>query len=182
MTPEEQYLKETGAKTIWKIPNHTHTQEYTQWIRNYVKNSDTSAAKAVKEFSKKITVMTKDIRDYLHLYLGCECFNHLRLLGVEGNAAYVSHPATGRMVKDINYLKPILRPLSDMTEEELQECGNLVVDFSDDESGLGLNEHKWQDFTLLLCAEQFHWLIQRGFDLFGLIEAGLAIDKTKLKP
>lgn len=78
-------------------------------------------------------------------------------------------------------LKPILRKLSDMTEKELQECGNLVVDFSDDESGLGLNEHKWQDFTLLLCAEQFHWLIQRGFDLFGLIEAGLAIDKTKLE-
>lgn len=76
--------------------------------------------------------------------------------------------------------KPILRPLSDMTEGELQECGNLVYDFSDDTSGLGLNEHKWEDFTLLLCVEQFHWLLSKHFDLFGLIEAGLAIDKTKM--
>lgn len=54
MTPEQQYLKETGAKTIWKIPKHTHTQEYRQWIRNYIKNSDSLAAKIVREFSKKI--------------------------------------------------------------------------------------------------------------------------------
>lgn len=30
-----------------------------------------------------------------------------------------------------------------------------------------------------LNSEQFHYLLKQGFDFFGLIEAGLAVDKTK---
>lgn len=30
--------------------------------------------------------------------------------------------------------------------------------------------------------EQFHYLLKKGYDLFGLIEAGLAVDKKTLKP
>jgi len=54
MSPEKQYLKETRAKTIWKIHNHTYTDEYANWIKDYVKNSDSVAAKAVREFSEKL--------------------------------------------------------------------------------------------------------------------------------
>ena len=54
MTPQEQYFQETGAKTIWKITNHTHTDEYVAWIKNYAKNSDSIVAKMVREFSKKM--------------------------------------------------------------------------------------------------------------------------------
>lgn len=54
MTPQEQYFQETGAKTIWKIPNHTHTYEYTEWIKNYVKNSNDISAKMIRKFSKSI--------------------------------------------------------------------------------------------------------------------------------
>ena len=53
ITPHEQYFKETGAKTIWKITNHTHTDEYVEWIKNYAKNSDSIAAKMIREFSNK---------------------------------------------------------------------------------------------------------------------------------
>ena len=55
MTPQEQYFKETGAKTIWKIPNHTHTEEYVQWMNNYVKTSDSLAAKMVRQFANGIS-------------------------------------------------------------------------------------------------------------------------------
>lgn len=116
----------------------------------------------------------KDIKDYLHFYLGCEAVT------VKSKPEII----TGHIIDLVNgnfyHAKPILRPLSDMTEDELQECGNLVYDFSDDKSGLGLNDHRWEDFQTLLCAEQFHWLIKRHFDLFDLITDGLAIDKTKL--
>ena len=122
---------------------------------------------------------TKKISDYLHLYLGCECFNHLRLLGVEGNAAYVSHPATGRMVKDINYLKPILRPLSDMTEEEKNIIGFNAYGILKSRKGDLIVPPTENGFVW--AATQTLYLISQGFDLFGLIESGLAIDKTKIK-
>lgn len=54
MTPQEQYFQETGATTIWKIPNHTHTDEYVAWIKNYAKNSNSIAATAVRNFANNI--------------------------------------------------------------------------------------------------------------------------------
>jgi hypothetical protein len=115
-----------------------------------------------------------DIKDYLHLYLP------VKFIWVKDAVPFKKGEIGTLEAKDLQYWnefkKPILRPLSDMTEEELQECGNLVYDFSDDPE---LNNHKWQDFQTLLTSEQFHWLLKKHFDLFGLIEAGLAIDKTK---
>lgn len=54
MTPQEQYLKETGANTIWKIHNHTHTDEYVEWMKNYVKTSDSIAAKMIRQFANNV--------------------------------------------------------------------------------------------------------------------------------
>jgi hypothetical protein len=34
---------------------------------------------------------------------------------------------------------------------------------------------KWE-----IDGEYHKWMLSKGFDMFGLIEAGLAIDKTKL--
>jgi hypothetical protein len=53
LTPVEKYEKETG-KSIWEIKDHTHTKEYAEWIKNYVKNSDSKEAVAVRNFIKKI--------------------------------------------------------------------------------------------------------------------------------
>lgn len=134
----------------------------------------------------------KKISDYLHLYLGCECFNHLRLLGVEGNAAYVSHPATGRMVKDINYLKPILRPLSDITDIHIEKIWDELGFNKKYESPAypkmtkksflekvfnGHQNISFKKFVVLI-----NFLRENEYDCDNLIEAGLAIDKTKLQP
>lgn len=64
--------------------------------------------------------------------------------------------------------KPVLRPLSDMTEEEEVEVQNHV-----DKMGLGYNAMQGAEIT--------RYLLSRHFDLFNWIPAGLAIDKTKLR-
>lgn len=133
-------------------------------------------------------MMKKELKDYLHLYLGCPfIYGEGPKIwdgwsGFEKTDTYYytdeeqNHIKLGGHHFQVAKIKPILRPLSDMTDEELQECGNMVYDFSDDPE---LNNHKWQDFEIGLAPEQFHWLLSKHFDLFGLIEAGLAIDSTK---
>jgi hypothetical protein len=115
---------------------------------------------------------------YLHLYVGCDCRMEDSDGHIYGTETFTPTLFCALMNKHPIYKKVHLdlRPLSDMTYQELQECGNMVYDFSDDPE---LNNHKWQDFEIGLAPEQFHWLLSKHFDLFGLIEAGLAIDKTK---
>lgn len=126
------------------------------------------------------------VKNYLHLYLGCEVQVEewrltSRLVDIieEGNKVVVFNEDIGRSGPfPLEWIKPILRPLSSMVHEELQECGNMIYDFSNDPE---LNDHKWQDFEICLAPEQFKWLLSKHFDLFGLIESGLAIDKTKIE-
>lgn len=146
----------------------------------------------------------KQLKDYLHLYFGCEIgiensggviqkfiFRGLRPkfdenIKVEVNQLLLESPndqsdplnePTAMFWEWPNKCKPILRPLSDMKVEEMQECGNMIYDFSNDEE---LNKWQPSDFEIGLAPEQFYWLLSKHFDLFGLIEAGLAIDKTKI--
>lgn len=143
-----------------------------------------------------------DVSQYLGYYLGqqCQCFwkNEDGSLEYERTAQLVAldtipgeyrNPviiqyAIGKEKKNFTRLhyafdevKLLLRPLASMSEEEKKECGNLVYDFSGDEE---LNRWKWQDFETLLDPAQFHYLLSRGFDLFGLIAAGLALDATTI--
>jgi len=102
--------------------------------------------------------MEKNLKDYLPFHLGCEMM-------------YATHhePQSKTYTLKIESLAealhfgdiPILRPLSDMTEEEKIESGKLYKHLSPN-------------------YEQFRWLLSKSFDLFGLIDAGLAIDKIKV--
>ncbi len=117
------------------------------------------------------------ISDYLHFYLksGISVFIFTddsitdgfleKYITEHPNGIY--HPVLivenyERFLKD-GY-KPILRPDTDMTPEESQEMQLL-------QNGKGITQ-SW--------AFMIKWLIDNGFDVFGLIEAGLAIDKTKI--
>jgi len=53
MTPQQQYEKET-CKSVWKIKDHTYTDEYSEWIKNYAKNTESQDGKIIREFSKKL--------------------------------------------------------------------------------------------------------------------------------
>ena len=113
----------------------------------------------------------------LALYFGCEVewlgercsfvfgvnatdksFNPIRLVNSDGHTIWVLEKT----------IKPILRPLSDMTEDENENAQKIV-----DAGGWG--------YEAAIAAELTVYLLSIGIDLFGWIDAGLAIDKTKLE-
>lgn len=67
-------------------------------------------------------------------------------------------------------IKPILRPISDMTDME----NDLLAEYVDN-SGADNKEECLQEMAILSKK-----LIEFQFDVFGWIEKGLAIDKTKI--
>jgi hypothetical protein len=93
---------------------------------------------------------------------------------------------------NVKYVKPILRPLSDLTEEEARECFALWSGgrFNpDDYYNASALEDWWRyaddhdvDARAYCIGTPAVWryLLSRGFDLFNWIPDGLAIDKTTL--
>lgn len=89
---------------------------------------------------------------------------------------------------DIQDCKPILRPLSDLTKEidvngekfvpiEKVQDWNTSIDFAKEFKAL-LEDERWLSTTSYLLVELlFEW----HFDVFGLIEKGLAIDINTLE-
>jgi len=173
--------------------------------------------------------MENKIEDYLHLYLpiavelnngGSKVYN--RVAVAVGNTDDEFRYVTLRLGKgkksfthsillaEPDRIKPILRPLIDMTEEEMKDV--LIMHFHESgrdvaaqsivsvkkkhevkmasKYGTGIPYIVYNESNIPhsddvlsfseLNADQFIYLLSRGFDLFGLIEAGLAIDKTTL--
>lgn len=186
--------------------------------------------------------MEKKSSDYLHLY-GCDCpvmtpdgvgsvlVIYPKAVEVSLNTIAFKQEMKGRKGGgEMHYkyfypdVKPILRPLSDMTEGEMVDILMLQVpgDMEDkptrDDYDLEMfyNDNSTMvDGDVIIGAEyscscyigqisflddgravftdedgefaregltpkSFHYLLSKHFDLFGLIEAGLAIDKTKI--
>lgn len=136
--------------------------------------------------------MEQKIEDYLHFYLSQEvcvsvwskAFNIKLILAPEYKIGtlisintYESFPCTvstkGEGRTDFRYahIKLILRPISDLKQGEIIDGG--------------FSSH-WKEIDIKniiqnrLMPSQFVYLLNQGFDLFGLIESGLAIDRTTL--
>lgn len=122
--------------------------------------------------------MEKKIEAYIHLYLGCgatEGNDALvgKLSGIHLNHCYIDYDYKIQSVS-IDNLKLVLRPLSDMTEEELKHFG-----VSETLTKEELQQHFFD--CPFFTPDEYVYLLKHGFDLFGLIEDGLAVDKTKMK-
>jgi hypothetical protein len=114
----------------------------------------------------------KKIEDFLHLYIGCE-YSTANSFG-EVNATTL--PMILKYLPDYKDFKLHLRRLSSMTEEEMNECwfnmpGPVEVKCEYRDGGV-----KKFDAT----PEQVHYLLSKGFDLFGLCDAVLAIDAATI--
>jgi hypothetical protein len=162
----------------------------------------------------------KDIKDYLHLYLGCDVETTVKgkyvhpygsvgisVVDADSYENLIRHLKFKEAYQKDGYndydwvsVKPILRPLSDMTEEEAWEFvggksdqlyDDLKID-KIDKTGIVISyvinagdegsfpqSHKFDFFAL--GPEQLRRLLSRGFDLFNLIPEGLAIDKTTIQ-
>lgn len=111
--------------------------------------------------------MDKKIEDYLHLYLGCE-FQWAGKYNYKLTAFWLSQILKN---PDINNIKPILRPLSDMIKKELDEVSEIWIHMSSDKNNSAMQCY----------AASVKYYLSKHFDLFGLIPEGLAIDATTLK-
>lgn len=165
-----------------------------------------------------------NIKDFLRYYIGCRVLVNDKDLGTFLGAALVPNevdqiyydihldewpegeimPFNDDMSEDCR-IKPILRRLEDMTEEERKHIWLMLVKrpfpssgntcwFDEtsrlakrccmmsgvDRVGIEMNGHVWWDCDL--SPQKYnphfvtHYLLKRGFDLFGLCDAGLAID------
>jgi hypothetical protein len=128
-------------------------------------------------------------KNVAHLYLGCQCvvsasdyyeagkgklvridIEDDETLTVSGNTM---HDKTQYCVEaDFDDAKPILRPLSSMTEAEAKE-----LELADVQIGLLAFGHRLQ---MHMTPDQFKLCLDKNFDLFGLIESGEAIDASTI--
>jgi hypothetical protein len=146
----------------------------------------------------KTQTMEKNIKDYLHLYMGCKCHTPDGIMELsyvkdgsnwpvwfdekcnEANSEILSNYGCCAKGYKYNQVKPILRPLSDMTEEEKNEL--LQVDREYTSANILPNIPLGRLLVLHYTERQAQitrYLLSKHFDLFGLIPAGLAIDATK---
>ena len=97
---------------------------------------------------------------------------------------------SGLSVVDIERIKPILRPLSDLTKE-IEVCGEKFVPLTEllVLSNFDIDKMTWNqqlEFvdsftnTLFMTFEDAQKLLEWHFDIHGLIEKGLAIDINTL--
>jgi len=152
----------------------------------------------------------KEIKDYLHLYVGCtlRCDTGFVIL-MSVIPEIIPHTSFGIAVingsesyrTNLGDYMPVLRPLSDITEEEAIELvkisewkqygehphkreyrayrngfNEIVVSW-----GESIREKNVPVAKEVFGFEEFRYLLSKGFDLFNLITEGLAIDKTTTK-
>ena len=143
----------------------------------------------------------KDLKDYLHLYFGSICqITWTEQCSEEMGFEDGLHRINGIVLQNLEGIesgKLHVRPLSDMSEDEgfVTICKNTFYPcyFSSKEKNyIGYRQLftsgrkskiKWEQFPVNpKTAESVKYLLSKYFDLFGLIEAGLAIDSTTIKP
>ena len=100
---------------------------------------------------------------------GCDIKGVWTLRGITHNSAnYICWPNAVAL----EYVKPYLRPMSSMTEEEVKEFYD--VECMDAKVGYIKPTWNWH-FTI----NGIDWLNRNHFDYHGLIEKGLALEVTK---
>lgn len=94
----------------------------------------------------------------------------IALIGIDMDGVY----ATSKV--KIDTIKPYLRPMSSMTEEEKKEFDNFCV----------IDEFVWEGKTeigyknqAIIMSVTINWLLKKHFDFMDLIPKGLAIEVTE---
>lgn len=106
--------------------------------------------------------MITDIKPFLPYYLGQTFWTP----NSEGQINRTTLQYIMDMIDAGTKVRPILRRMNDMSEDERVEWNRRKQ-----RKGYMYNIH----------ADNTHWLISKGFDVFHLIPAGLAIDAATIK-
>ena len=149
----------------------------------------------------------KDLRDYINLYIGCSVvLDHgtstesiEKMTGVLMSQFIVEDQQLFAQVEmktimsishrnhPVNRLKLVLRPLSSMTEEEAKELIGPLLDLKIlmivgggiSYSTIETDGEPETLFFRALDPVRFKWMLSKGFDIFDLIPAGLAIEQKQ---
>ncbi len=140
---------------------------------------------------------TKQISQYLHLYLGCQIRLHSNITNTFGTWRKMTFRDIELVVVHGEKCQIELRKIENMTEDEALDIYKLYD--TDWESYLRRHNEQCPGETFSALdyikggryvnsiysissqpSQAFAYLLSKHFDLFGLIDAGLAIDKSKL--
>jgi hypothetical protein len=78
--------------------------------------------------------------------------------------------------------KLLLRPLSDITDEEVEDLDQIGFSLTYPNGYLRAGDgNKYQNISIFGVSEAVKYLLSKGFDIFDLIDAGLAINKCEKK-
>lgn len=144
--------------------------------------------------------MKTELKDVIHLLIGCDVTIEIHGTGHQGilrglKSEYffiqVKGDKSATPHRDISKIKPLLRRLSSMTEEEMGEYWSIIGgaphlfdrDYFMEWLENGHTESEWESgmvFGHYEAALTTKFLLSKGFDLFFLIETGQAIDAEKL--
>ena len=130
-------------------------------------------------------LLLKDLSARLPYYPKCEMVDEIRVVNNEKDSSYTECLFPRHL--EIFYfhnnftIKPYLRPLSSMTDEERKEIGNLIRE--NRPNPYGIINNKGVDNLLFSVSVTstvlIDWLNAHHFDYRGLIEKGLAIAVTE---
>ena len=155
--------------------------------------------------NKNLIAEGQDIRNFLHFYIGCD-YQWQDESGEWRRPQKLNSYQFNDVIKHHINSRLILRPLESMTETEMKELYFLVWkrEFIGDNithRDVGSKEERWclwsglerlmiykdgdvagdcdLHYVRVHTPTVFAWQLSKGFDLFGLIKAGFAIDSTK---
>jgi hypothetical protein len=138
------------------------------------------------------------LQDYAHYYIGCQCIIDYTLPGgnkiIDYKGMFIRYDCTDKSPYCVKgetdtiwtySIKPILRKLEDMTDDECMVVNEISPYFTKGTSERYIRERLYcirdRIMYLHLIPEVFHYCLKQGFDIFNLINSGLAIDSKTLK-
>lgn len=124
----------------------------------------------------------KHISPYLPYGLKCQTTDKGKIVISELNAAYSDNSYTFMNIveseKGFNDIKPLLKPMSSLNRTYVSELAKLIISIDEkytiDVAGKMVESFKSKPLNMpyVIVQKLFEW----HFDVFGLIEKGLAID------
>ena len=132
-------------------------------------------------------LLLKDLCAMLPYYPKCEMIDELRVVNSEKDSSYIS-TLFPKHIELFSYhnnftIKPYLRSMSSMTDEEKEEMHNLLSPdgtaiYGYDGISMPMN-HYGEFVSYEFMNNIIHYLLKNHFDFMGLIPKGLAIEVTE---
>ena len=111
-----------------------------------------------------------------------------KLRGIVNDTCYFDDNPRYGYSYSVEWLKPYLRPMSSMTEDEREEIEVLIFNEWYQEDSCKIDKEGWIEILAnydvsgidpCFCSDYVDWLNAHYFDYRGLIERGLAIEVTE---